>query len=450
MRRHFLFLQGGIGPLFAALAAHLERSGHAVSRLNFCMGDWYAWRRPGALAFRAPLGDLSAHLEAICSQREITDLVLFGGCRPVHRPALAVAGELGLRAHVVEEGYLRPHWITIERAGVKGASLLPRDPDWYRRVAPLLPSGPMDAWGHADAQASVDALDPVNGSARTRRLGTDLLARAAHGSGYQLARLADLVLFPHYRSHRGDHPLAEGAGWLRRFATLAFRRRGEPARIERFLSRGDQCFLLPLQLYDDAQVLCYSGFGSMFELIDQVIRSFAQHAPLAAQLLIKNHPLDSGLRDYAGHARRSAAAAGIADRVQTVETGELYRLLDTMTGLVTINSTSGLAALMQHCPTIALGQAIYQLPGLTFQGPLDRFWAAPKPPEPALARAFMRTLAYTTQLRGNLYTASGVSLALQGVDRFLAERSPLEALLKRCPPADAGIDISGVARARST
>lgn len=187
----------------------------------------------------------------------------------------------------------------------------------------------------------------------------------------------------------------------------------------------------------------------MFALIDEVIGSFAQHAPGAAQLLIKNHPLDNGLRDYAGYAQRSAAAAGIADRVQTVETGELYRLLDAMAGLVTINSTSGLAALMRHCPTIALGQAIYQLPGLTFQAPLEQFWAAPQPPEPALAHAFIRTLAYTTQLRGNLYTASGVRLALRGIDRFLAERSPLEVLLDRCPPAHAGAEFSGAHCSRS-
>jgi len=85
--RHFLFLQGGVGPLFSRLGAHLDRSGHAVSRLNFCMGDCLVWRQSGGIAFRESLGVLPERLEVICRQRQVTDLLLFGGCRPVHRPA---------------------------------------------------------------------------------------------------------------------------------------------------------------------------------------------------------------------------------------------------------------------------------------------------------------------------------------------------------------------------
>ena len=460
--RHFLFLQGGVGPLFSRLGAHLDRSGHAVSRLNFCMGDCLVWRQSGGIAFRESLGVLPERLEVICRQRQVTDLLLFGGCRPVHRPALARARVMGLRAYVVEEGYLRPNWITIEPGGVNADSALPRDPDWYRRVAPglpRLPEGvrvprvPIAVMARMKPSALVDALVPVDEVTRVQeadrvdasadlKLGHDLAARALRGGAYQLARLADPWAFPHYRGHRVDHPLAEAAGWLRRFSALRLHRRRDRARIEPLLRRGGRFFLLPLQLRGDAQVVYYSRFAGMLELIDQVIESFAQHAPADTQLLIKNHPLDSGLQDYACHVRRMATAAGIVKRVHYIETGELSRLLEAATGLVTINSTCGLAALMQRCPTIALGRAIYDLPGLTFQGPLDRFWQTPEPPDLALTDAFSRVLIYTSQLRGNLYTRSGIQLAVRGIDRFLTERSPLETLLDRCQPAHAG-DVVG-------
>lgn len=412
MRRHFLLLQGGVGPLFSRLGSHLEHAGHVVSRLNFCTGDWLVWRRRGAIAFREPLGALSERLKAICSQGQVTDLVLFGGCRPIHRRALAVAQALGLRTYVLDEGYLRPNWITIERGGLHGSSPLPRDPAWYRRVAPGLPPVPV--------AAPADQL-----------LGDDRAARAVRGGSYQLARLADPWAYPHYRSHRVDHPVVEAAGWLRRFSLLALRRRSDRSQIERLLSGPARFFLLPLQLRGDAQVVHHSPFSGMFELIERVIQSFAAQAPADAQLLIKNHPLDSGLQDYAAHACRLASAAGIADRVHYVESGALGPLLAAAAGLVTINSTSGLAALMQGCPTCTLGQAVYDLPGMTFQGGLERFWAFAQPPESALTTAFVRTLVHTTQLRGNPYTASGVELALRGIDRFLAEPSPLEVLLAR-------------------
>jgi capsular polysaccharide export protein len=413
--RHFLLLQGGVSPFFARLAAQLERSGHRVSRLNFCAGDRLLWPRPGAIAVREPVDGLRNRLASICRALEVTDLMLLGADRPVHRPAVGLAEELGLRAHLVDEGYLRPNWLTIERAGLPGAAPLPRDPDWYRRLGPRLP-----------------ARATPGRRLRPMRQG-DLTARALWGAAYQLARLADPLLFPHYRSHRPDHPLAEIWGWLRRFSRLPMQRAADSARIEALIDSSAPLFLLPLQLRGDAQVRCHSRFQTMAALIERVVRSFAQHASADAQLLIKNHPLDSGLEDHASQVRRAAEAAGCEARVHYVETGALPGLLDAAAGLVTINSTSGLAALLQHCPTLVLGQAIYDLPGLTFQGGLDRFWREPRAPDPDLVDAFRRVLIHSSQLPGNLYTASGIRLALQGIEPFLAVRSPLEGLLARCP-----------------
>lgn len=415
MRRHFLFLQGGVSPLFTRLGGQLERSGHRVSRLNFCAGDQLLWRRPGAIAFREPLARLRPRLAAICDERQISDLLLFGASRPVHRPAIALAAELGLRAYLVEEGYLRPNWLSVERAGVNGESGLPRDPDWYRRVARSLSDQPSRHLCRAPMPLS------------------DLRARAVRGAAYQLARLVDPLWFPHYRSHRREHPLIEIRGWLRRFSRLPVQRAADAARIEQLLSRGAPLFLLPLQLRDDAQVVCHSGFKSMGALIDQVIASFARYAPDNSQLLIKNHPLDSGLCDLAGQTRRAAAAADVAARVHYVETGELTGPIDLAAGLVTINSTSGLTALLRQCPTIALGRAVYDLPGLTFQGPLDRFWRDCRRPDAGLIDAFRRVLIHSCQLPGNLYTEQGIQLALQGIEAFLTEPSPLEGLLARFP-----------------
>lgn len=415
MRRHFLFLQGGVSALFARLALQLERSGHRVSRLNFCSGDQLLWPRPGAIAFRAPLVRLQQDLSALLGERQITDLLLFGASRPVHRSAIAVATELGLRVHLLEEGYLRPNWLTVERAGPGGESLLPRDPDWYRRAAGWLPDHPVRPPDQAPMPSS------------------DLKARALWGAAYQLARLADPLRFPHYRSHRCDPLLAEVRGWLRRFSCLPLQRAADSAQIDALLESDAPLFLLPLQLHGDAQVVCHSGFASMQELIDRVVGSFARHAPAQARLLIKNHPLDSGLRDLAGQVRRAAEAAQVKPRVHYLETGDLSRLFDAAAGLVTINSTSGLSALLRQCPTIVLGQAIYDLPGLTFQGGLDHFWQEPRPPDPGLAAAFRRVLIHSSQVPGNLYTAQGIRTALRGIEPFLAEQSPLEVLLARVP-----------------
>ena len=46
-------------------------------------------------------------------------------------------------------------------------------------------------------------------------------------------------------------------------------------------------------------------------------------------------------------------------------------------GAVTVNSTAGLGAIEMGLPTIVLGEAIYDMPGLTHQSALDAFWTAP-------------------------------------------------------------------------
>ena len=50
-------------------------------------------------------------------------------------------------------------------------------------------------------------------------------------------------------------------------------------------------------------------------------------------------------------------------------------------GMVTINSTSGLSALLHNMPVITLGRANYDFEGLTYQGELNKFWQSPTPPE---------------------------------------------------------------------
>ena len=54
--------------------------------------------------------------------------------------------DTGLAGHPdVEEGYVRPDWVTFEAGGVNGHSTLPRDPQWYLETAASLPPVPTHA-----------------------------------------------------------------------------------------------------------------------------------------------------------------------------------------------------------------------------------------------------------------------------------------------------------------
>ena len=120
---------------FERLGQALIARGHAVHRVNFNGGDRAFWRLPGAVDFCGRPEEWPEFLDRLIVERAISDIILFGDCRPLHRAAIRVAEGRALRIHVVEEGYLRPDWITFEEGGVNGHSALPRDPGWYHERA---------------------------------------------------------------------------------------------------------------------------------------------------------------------------------------------------------------------------------------------------------------------------------------------------------------------------
>jgi capsular polysaccharide export protein len=412
MPHTFLFLQGVISPLFPRLADGLAARGHEVRRINFCAGDAALWGSRPALNYRGAADALGAFYAGLFDRQPVTDLVLFGDERPVHRPAIALARQRGIAVHVFEEGYLRPDWFTLERDGVNANSRLPRDPGWYRTIATRL---------------------PVIGTAQVTQ--ASMAVRARRDMAYHLANLVNPLAYPGYRTHRPQPALREYLGWARRFAPLWLHRRRDARVIERLLAAGQRYFLVPLQLNADVQITRHSPYQHMLDMLRVALSSFAKHAPADARLVIKNHPLDTGLCPYRRHLGSMASALGIADRLLYLETGHLPTLLDHAAGVITVNSTVGISALLHGAPTIALGEAIYDLPGLTHQGELDGFWQGATPPDPDLFQAFRKTLLHTTQINGNLYTDSGIALAMDACLERMEGQDPLTPLLPEAQTA---------------
>lgn len=406
LKRRFLFLQGVCSPFFMRLASRLRADGHEVFRVNFNAGDVAYWRGP-AFAFRGRLSELSGFLDGIYREYGITDQILFGDRRPVHRPAVDHGEACGVRTHVFEEGYFRPYWVTLEREGVNGHSLLPRDPDWFWSVGGDL------AWEE-----------------KTVAFGSQFSIRAAHDVLYHVAGAFNPLLFPRYQTHAPMSAPVEYLGYIRRFGLLPGWKKRDKALIADLVAGGQPYYVLPLQLNSDAQIRDHSRFSGMEEVIEYVMASFARHAPVASRLVIKNHPLDMSLQGYDGVIWRLAREFGLEGRVDYLETGNLERLVEHCSGVVTVNSTVGAISLAHGRPTTTLSDPIYNLPGLTFQGALDAFWREGEPPNDELFRRFRNAVIHTTQVNGGFYCRQGIDLTISNcVEVLEAQTSPLEALL---------------------
>jgi capsular polysaccharide export protein len=407
--RVFLFLQGGSSLFFGALADRLAADGHAVRRVNFTGGDRVFWGARKAERFRGHLDELRCWYVDRLREWSVSDIVLYGDRRPVHVPAIEVGRELGLRVHVFEEGYFRPWLVTLERGGVTGNSPLPRDPDWYREVGAALPDQGMG-----------------------KPFTATFAARAAHDVAFETANLANPLLFPRYRTHVPYNRWIGYCAHLKRFAAYPFHVSRDRALIDRLARDRAPLFVLPLQLESDAQIRHYSPHTTMAGLIEHVMRSFAGAAAGGARLVIKNHPLDPGFVNYERVVARLGRELDISRRVDYVDTGDASALMHRARGIVTVNSTVGTTSLAQGLPVITLGIAIYNMAGLTFQGPLDAFWKDAAPPDAELFRRYRNTVIYATQANGGYYSAAARGLAVESCLRLLMpEHSLLEGLLAR-------------------
>lgn len=386
-----LLLQGPVGPFFWRLAKDLRSIGAQVHKINFNGGDWLFYPR-GAVHYRGSLQQWPEWFADYLQTHQIEVVLLFGDCRPLHERAREIAHERGLEVGVFEEGYVRPDFITLERYGVNGYSRIPRDPQFYRQLQ--LPQK--------------QGYQRVGNTYWYCVLWVVLYYLMAH------------LLKPVFRRYRHHRPLTlrelrpQMLGVWRKW-NYRWRERGV---AEHLLSeRAHQYFLMPLQVHNDSQIHVHSRYDSVRRFIVEGIRSFAAHAPADTLLVIKHHPLDRAYHDYSLLISRFAERKGVAGRVLYIHDQHLPSLLEQARGVIVVNSTVGLSALYHHKPVKACGNAIYDLPGLTWQGALDDFWgdAANFTMDRDLFQNYRQYLIAVTQINGSFYKRLPVPDSVTGL-----------------------------------
>jgi capsular polysaccharide export protein len=402
VRRSVLFLQGPISNFFDRLGRALIARGHSVHRINLHLGDQLFWRLP-AVNFRGHFDEWRGFVGAFLDRHAVTELVVHGDRRPHHLIAAEEARARGIAVIATDLGYLRPDWITVEYDGMSSYSRFPRDPAAIRELAERLPPIERMPRFRPVSFASTAVLDVV----------------------YNVAQVLGRPLYRHYRWHGIFHPYTEYAGWIVTLARHRLTRAATLAAKARLEAEPKSYFLFPLQLATDYQIRAHSPFTDGRDAVRDVIASFAA-GDSCRKLVLTVHPLDNGLIGWRRLAIKAARQLGIADRVEVLRDGTPLELLRRAAGVVTINSTVGLTALTEGVPVKVLGNAVFDVPGLTCQADLDRFWDDPAAPDPQLMHAFVRALAGTTQIRGGYYERESKAQAIAGfVERIERGLFPL-------------------------
>ncbi|MEM6761827.1 MAG: capsular biosynthesis protein [Pseudomonadota bacterium] len=390
--RRVLLLQGPPSSFFKVLSRAFRAAGVPVHRVKLHGGD--ALRSDGGIPFRGKLDEFDAFLTELMGREAITDVIYFADRLPYHQVAEKVANRLGATPYAVENGYLRPDWLTLEPGGMGAFSRFPT------------------ARAHIEAIAA-DA-PPISDKVLYRH---GFPMEAYCEVSYTLVRLIATPGYMHYERDRPNHPLREYLSWVPQLFRRQWARYRAPKQMARILADSKPFFLFPMQLQEDYQIRHNSKYSDLATLIDEVFCSFAKHAPPETSLLVKIHPLDNGLQNWRETLKRAKRDYGLTGRIRLLAAGPLQDMLDHCSGVVLANSTVGVTALRVGRPVKTMGAAVYDLPGLTDQQPLDDFWRNPTPPDAAFVDSFIRALARATQLKGSLYDKVGMEAGSQEIVR---------------------------------
>ena len=130
-----LFLQGPMGDFFKKIDSTFRQRGATTYKIGFNMGDQLFSHRDNYIPYKDSPKQWESFITDFLTEKKIDKIFLFGDCRFYQRIARKAAYKQGIDVYVFEEGYLRPHYITMEKFGVNGFSQLSRDPEFYRQLA---------------------------------------------------------------------------------------------------------------------------------------------------------------------------------------------------------------------------------------------------------------------------------------------------------------------------
>ena len=394
---HFLFLQGEPTSFYKRVGHGLSSLGCKVTKINFCAGDQLFWHGPNALNYRGTLSGWPDFFVGFLDSNNVTDLFLCGEQRSYHKVAIDIAQNRGIRVVVTDLGYLRPDWITLEQDGMNGSSRFPKDPERLMELAKELPEIDM-----------------------ATRYKSNLLKIEVLYLLFELANCFLFFLFPHYR--RTDNRKHLLLNYLSGFKTFLLSKSNNSRAMKRLCSlkeKDEPYFVFPLQLEHDYSIISYSPFSGLEEPIRLVIKSFAQNASATTRLVFKTHPLDTGIKDWERLIFQWASEEGISGRIDFFDGGNLDDMISGAQGVITVNSTAGVRALQLGCPVMILGDAIYNIDGMTDQGTLDLYWKRPQKPDRELVDAFIKLMAHTILVRGVFFNEPGMSAAVSETVRRL-------------------------------
>jgi len=379
--KQVLLLQGPMGNFFARLDKKFSDAGANTYRIGLNAGDEFFSHRDNYTPFKGKMEDFRFFINNYYKENSIDMVFIFGDCRYYQSIAIKEAKKLGVKVFVFEEGYVRPNYITLEKDGVNAYSSLPKNRDFY------------DVMGF-DKTYEKDVI--------TKK--TNFFKLYWQSSLYFIVANLFKFKYPYYKHHRNFSVKQEffyGCRSFYRKIKYRLKENGFEVLITKQLSK--KYFFVPLQTHGDFQIITHSKYNTIEEFILEILKSFAKYSKDNNKLIFKHHPVDRGRCDYGNFIKKHSKILNCEDKIMVVYDVHLPTLLKHTKGTIVVNSTVGLSSLYHYTPTLCMGEAIYDIDGLTSQSTLDEFWSFQPEVDKRLFNRYRCYLIENTQVNDIFY-----------------------------------------------
>jgi len=394
--KNILILQGPMGDFMNVMEEVLKENENEVFRLGLNYGDdWYV-NKPGFFqgfygllprvkyhkknykSYKGTIEGFSKFIIEFYNTYNIDILFIFGDCRVYQSKAIKKAKKMGIKVYVFEEGYIRPNYITLEEGGVNDYSKIPREMEFYEKLEDI----------------DLEEPNKIDGSFKRAMW---------YAIKYYTLSYLGHYKYQNYVHHRNFSPFLEAWYGIKNWIKIKLNRIEENwLNKEIVYNLRKNYFLVPLQTYNDFQIIKHSKYNSIEEFIIELLESYKESGE-KDYLIIKHHPMDRGRKDYRRHIKKYTKKIGIKKRIYVCFDIKLPRLIKNSKGVIVINSTTGLQSIYHNIPTICLGKSLYNFEGLTNQMELSEFWFKQNQPNKKLYKKYRNYLISKTQINTSFY-----------------------------------------------
>ena len=398
-----LMLQGPVGPFFKKLHTYLTQQDCDVWRICFNTGDCFFSSAQNKIFFDGSSEEWHQWLTALLSKRNFDIIILFGSERPIHKTARLLAKTFGIRVIALEEGYIRPGFITVEEGGNNSCS-------------PIAQQIPEVVYSTFNSRKNVQDFE---------------------GSAYQ--GLYSAIYYALRGLHKQEHPelrhrnvtlMKEAFYWLCNGYKRFFRIDTDTRIIQNLLNAWQKkYYIVALQVASDCNLKDAALNWNTQRLITETIESFARSAPRDTRLVFKIHPRERGRNTYIKDISKLALKYEIERYVDVIDTGSMGLLSKHCAGMITINSTSGLSAIFHGVPLLVIGKSLYSNPSLAtcaFGNPdFDTFWSSNWVAPKEVRHSYIAWIKRIALKRGDFYAPKGIPVACKTVSENIFKHTVL-------------------------